>query len=203
VSNPQTPAPKVGAAVPSGVTKDARTSPPARALAITSTDNPPPTTSSRTSFWQRRIVQPILAQLTQGITPDRIALTLGVGLACSVFPFLGFTTALCFVAAAALRLNQPIIHVVNQLLWPVQLALIPVYVRLGAALFGTEALPFDPQEGSRVFLASQREFWSRFGLMGLHALTAWLLSLPLLIGGTWLVARPILRRLASARAARP
>jgi uncharacterized protein (DUF2062 family) len=159
--------------------------------------------ASRSSFWQQRIVQPIVAQLKQGITPDRIALTLGVGLACGVFPFLGFTTALCFVAAAALRLNQPIIHVVNQLLWPVQLALIPVYVKLGAALYGATALPFDPQEITRVFLASQREFWSRFGLMGLHALTAWLLSLPLLVGGTWIATRPILRRVASASAARP
>jgi len=156
----------------------------------------------RPGFWQRRIVQPVVAQLTQGITPDRIALTLGVGLACGVFPFLGFTTALCFVVAAALRLNQPLIHVVNQLLWPVQLALIPVYVRLGAALFGPAPLPFDPHEVAHVFVASQREFWSRFGLMGLQALAAWLLSLPLLVGGVWLVARPILRRLASARAAR-
>lgn len=159
--------------------------------------------TARPSFCQRRIVQPIVAQLTQGITPDRIALTIGVGLACGVFPFLGFTTALCFVAAAALRLNQPIIHVVNQLLWPVQLALIPVYVRLGARLFGAEALPFDPQEVSRVFLSSQSEFWSRFGLMGLHALIAWVLSLPLLVGATWLATRPILRRLASARVRRP
>lgn len=158
---------------------------------------PPP------SFWQRRVVQPIGAQLTQGITPDRIALTLGVGLACGVFPFLGFTTALCFVAAAALRLNQPIIHVVNQLLWPVQLALIPVYVRLGAALYGAEALPFDPHEIGRVFVASQSEFWSRFGLMGLQAFSAWALSLPFLVGGVWLVTRPILRRLASVRATRP
>lgn len=148
-------------------------------------------------------MQPIVAQLTQGITPDRIALTLGVGLACGVFPFLGFTTALCFVAAAALRLNQPIIHVVNQLLWPVQIALIPVYVKLGATLYGAETLPFDAQEVSRVFLASQREFWSRFSLMGLHALTAWALSLPLLVGGVWLTTRPLLQRLASGRAARP
>ncbi|MBX3737653.1 MAG: DUF2062 domain-containing protein [Candidatus Didemnitutus sp.] len=159
--------------------------------------------SSRPNFWQRRVAQPIVAQLTQGITPDRIALTLGVGLACGVFPFLGFTTALCFVAAAALRLNQPIIHVVNQLLWPVQLALIPVYVKLGAALYGAKTLPFDPQEVSRVFVASQHEFWSRFGLMGLHALSAWLLSVPFLVGCVWLATRPLLQRLASGRASRP
>lgn len=200
------PATKVGAAVPSGATHNAPHPLPLAPPTTTSPDELPatkPGAHSSPNFWQRRIVHPIVAQLTQGITPDRIALTLGVGLACGVFPFLGFTTALCFVAAAALRLNQPIIHVVNQLLWPVQLALIPVYVRLGAALFGVEALPFDPEEVSRVFLESQREFWSRFGLMGIQALAAWLLSLPLLVAGAWLATRPILRRLASARVTRP
>jgi uncharacterized protein (DUF2062 family) len=204
VSDPHTPAPKVGAPVPNGAAHDAHTaSPPETLTTACPAHSPEPSAPAHSSFWQRRIVQPILAQLTQGITPDRIALTLGVGLACGVFPFLGFTTALCFVVAAALRLNQPIIHIVNQLLWPVQLALIPVYVRLGAALYGAEALPLDPQEVSRVFFASQREFWARFGLMGLQALTAWLLSLPVLVGATWLATRPILRRLASARAPRP
>jgi uncharacterized protein (DUF2062 family) len=51
-----------------------------------------PGAPSRSSFWQRRIVAPIKAQLTQGVTPDRLALTLGVGTACSLFPFLGFTS---------------------------------------------------------------------------------------------------------------
>ena len=60
--------------------------------------NPP---EPRPSVWQRRVVQPIVAQLTQGVTPDRIALTLAVGVTCGLFPFLGLTTALCFVAAVA------------------------------------------------------------------------------------------------------
>lgn len=147
------------------------------------------------SFWQRRVVGPLAAQLRQGATPDGLALTSAVGLACGVFPFLGFTTGLCFLAALVLRLNQPVIHVINQLLWPVQLALIAVYVRAGAWLFGAEALPFDPTEIQRVFWASQAEFWSRFGLMGLHALTAWLITVPIIVGVAYFVLRPVLHRL--------
>ena len=161
------------------------------------------TSPPRPSFWQRRVIQPILAQLTQGVTPDRIALTLGVGLACGLFPFLGFTTALCFAAAFMLRLNQPIIHIINQLLWPAQLAGIPVYVWLGQNIFGAPPVPVDPQEIARVFAESQREFWSRFGLMGLHAFTAWLVTVPLLIGTVYYATRPVLRRLASNPASRP
>lgn len=151
----------------------------------------------RESFWRRRLVAPVLAQLTQGVTPDRIALTLALGLACGVFPFLGFTTGLCFVVAAALRLNQPIIHVVNQLLWPVQLAGIPLFVALGQKLYGAPPVPVDPAEIARVFAESPREFWTRFGLMGVHALSAWLLSLPVLVGGVYFSVRPVLRRVAS------
>lgn len=148
-------------------------------------------------FWRRRVVAPILAQLTQGVTPDRLALTLGLGLACGVFPFLGFTTALCAIVAAGLRLNQPVIHIVNQLLWPVQLAGIPLYVALGQNLYGAPAVPVDPAEIARIFAESQREFWTRFGLMGLHALTAWTLTVPVLVAGTFYSTRPLLRRVAA------
>ncbi len=147
-------------------------------------------------FWRRRVVAPLLAQLTQGVTPERLALTLGVGLAGGLFPFLGFTTALCFVAALALRLNQPIIHVLNQLLWPAQLAGIPLYVWLGQHLYGAPPVPVDPQEIARVFAESPRVFWTRFGLMGLHAFTAWLASAPLLIGAVYFSTRPLLLGLA-------
>lgn len=153
--------------------------------------------TSRGSLWRRRVVAPLLAQLTQGVTPERLALTLGVGLACGLFPFLGFTTALCFVAALALRLNQPVIHVLNQLLWPAQLAGIPLYVWLGQKLYGAAPVPVDPQEIARVFAESQREFWTRFGLVGLHAFTAWLLTVPLLVGAASFIARPLLRAAAA------
>jgi uncharacterized protein (DUF2062 family) len=157
----------------------------------------------RPSFWQRRVVGPLRAQLTRGVSPEKLALTVALGVAGGLFPFLGFTTALCFLLALAFRLNQPVIHVVNQLLWPVQLPMIAVYVKFGARLYGAAALPFDPAEITRVFWASQREFWTRFGLMGVHAFSAWLLSTPLLVGATYGATVPLLRKLASARGARP
>ena len=152
------------------------------------------------SFWHRRVVSPIATQLTQGVTPEKIALTLALGLVGGIFPFLGLTTALCFVVAVVFRLNQPIIHVINQLLWPVQLMLIPVYIKLGAGLYRAETLPFDAREITRVFWASQGEFWARFGLMGLYALTAWLLSVPVLLALAYYTALPLLRKLASSPA---
>lgn len=75
--------------------------------------------TSRPSFWQRRLVAPLRAQLTQGVTPDRLALTMAVGTACSLLPFLGFTALLNLGVGLVLRLNQPILQTLNQLLGPV------------------------------------------------------------------------------------
>src|SRR6185369_3211353 len=69
---------------------------------------PPPA-----SFWQRRIIAPLRALLTQGVTPDQLAFTLAVGTACSLVPFLGFTTLLNLGVGLWLRLNQPILQTVN------------------------------------------------------------------------------------------
>lgn len=157
-------------------------------------------TTSLQGFWQRRVVAPLLAQLTQGVTPDRIALTLGVGLAGGLFPLIGATTVICFLAAVVLKLNQPIIHVFNQLLWPAQVGMIAVYVKLGAWIYGQPAIPFEPAEVKRLFLESQAEFWARFGWLGVHAVTAWACTVPLLVGVTYYLSRPALRRLARLRA---
>ena len=68
--------------------------------------------------WRARVRRLLVEQLTQGVTPERIAFTIAFGAMLSVFPIFGVTTVLCAVAAWALRLNQPVIQLVNALLAP-------------------------------------------------------------------------------------
>lgn len=155
--------------------------------------SPPPPRS----FWQRRARDPILALLTQGITPDRLAATLAVGSACSLFPFLGFTTALNLAVGLRLRLNQPVLQTLNTLLAPVQLVMILGYVRLGERLWRAPGDRFTISDMVQVFRdASLGEFLQRFGWAGVHAFTAWALTTPLLIALVYYGLRPALRRLA-------
>lgn len=159
-----------------------------------------PETAAATHPWfsPRRVLQPVLRQLTLGVTPDRIALTLGVGTACSLFPFLGFTTLLNLGVGLALRLNQPILQTLNQLLGPVQLLLILVHVRIGEWLWRTDAAPFSVGEMIRRFDAlSWRAFLTEFGWAGIHAFAAWLVTMPPVVLLTYLGLRPLLRRAAA------
>ena len=162
------------------------------------------TTAAKPGFWRRRLSDPILAQLNQGVSPDKLAATFAVGAACAIFPFLGFTMLLNLGVGLALRMNQPILQTLNQLLGPLQLVLILVYVRLGEWVWHDHAKSFSlPDMLSTFRHASLGEFFQRFGWAGLHALTAWLISVPFIIAGVYYSLRPVMCKLAALRTPKP
>ncbi len=150
-------------------------------------------------LWHRCAAH-VRAQLTQGTSPNRLAFTFGVGAACSLFPFLGFTSLLNLGVGLALRLNQPILQALNQLLGPVQLILIVPYVRLGEKIWGDQGTRFTVSEILDTFRqGSIAEFFERFGWAGVHAFTAWAVSLPFVIPPVVVASRRILRTVHSLR----
>ena len=157
---------------------------------MTAPANPP------ASFWQRRFVAPLRKQLTQGVTPDLLARTIAVGTACSLFPFLGFTSLLNLGVGLTLRLNQPLLQTLNQLLGPLQLVLILAYVRAGEFIWRAEPMPLSVSTLVTSFRADPWAFLQRFGWTGIHAATAWLLSVPLIVAALYYSLRPALRRFA-------
>ncbi len=119
-----------------------------------------------------------------------------------MFPFLGFTSLLNLGVGLRLRLNQPLLQTLNQLLGPLHLVMIVVYVRLGEWLWRAQDERFTIGEMLRVFReASFTEFLHHFGWAGIYAFTAWALTAPALIASVYFAVRPALRRLASKSAA--
>lgn len=151
--------------------------------------------------WRQRFVSLLRSQLTQGATPERLALSLAVGTACSLVPFFGFTTLLNLGVGTWLRLNQPVMQILNQLLGPLQLVLIVGYVRVGEKIWGAAPVPISVPVLVQAFKDNPGAFLQRFGWTGVHAATAWALSVPLVVGGLYYGWRPVLRRLAKRRLA--
>ncbi|CAN5902302.1 hypothetical protein BH11GEM2_BH11GEM2_11510 [soil metagenome] len=150
------------------------------------------------TFWRRRVIGPVVDQLTLGVTADRLAVTLAVASTTAIFPLLGATTALTLGAGLALRLNQVVLHTVNQLLGPVQLLLILVYVRAGEWLWRAPADHFSVADVVRTFRSSGwSAFLARFGWAGVHAVTAWAASAPFVMLIIYLLVRTPLMRMAS------
>lgn len=156
-----------------------------------------PAHAPRRPFWRRRILDPIITLLTQGVTAEKISLTLAVGAVCSMFPFLGTTSLLNLLVGLWLRLNQPILQTLNQLLGPVHLVMIVFYVRLGEWIWRAGENRFTVSEMLRVFREeSFREFLNRFGTLGWHAATAWALTAPVLFAIVYFPLRPLIHGLA-------
>lgn len=147
----------------------------------------------RRNFWQRRILDPIVAQLTQGITPEKISLTIAVGSAIALFPIIGMTTLLCFLVGLALKLNQPIIQLINQAFWPIHVPAIFLCVRLGERMFGAPHVRFSIKYMNELFWNEPAQFFHKFGMVILYALVAWAVLAPFYIVTVYYVALPITR----------
>ena len=151
----------------------------------------------RPSGWRRRVIDPLGRQLTQGLSPERLALALAIGGVIAVNPFLGTTTLGCYVAGVALRLNQPALQIANLLGAPLQLVLIVPWVRAGEWLYRSAPMSLNPALLVEEFAASPVRFLERFGTSGLHAATAWLIAAPLIGAALYFALRPLLRALSN------
>ena len=149
------------------------------------------------SFWQRRVLTPILNQLNQGITPEKIAFTIALGALLSVFPILGATTLLCALAAILFRLNQPVIQLINYLAYPLQLILLIPFYRAGEHLLGLRPVPLNIPFLLQRFRADTGQFFKDFGLIGVGGILVWLMAAPPLVAALYFVFRPSMRALAT------
>ncbi len=129
-------------------------------------------------FFYRRLVIPIVGLLTQGVTPEKIALSLAFGIMLGTFPMIGSTSLLCLAAALVFRLNIPAIQLVNYLAYPLQLFLLVPFIRMGEILFRATPLQLSLAQMLGMIRADARHALAALWLAEVHAISAWLLIGP-------------------------
>ena len=146
------------------------------------------------SLWQRKLVRPIIDLLKQGVTPEKMALSLALGATLGIFPVLGSTTALCAIAALAFGLNLPAIQIVNYFVYPVQIVLLIPFFRLGERLFQAPHLAVSVPQ---IYAMIHENVWSVMRSLGTttwHAIVVWGLAAPLIVSVLYFALTPLLRR---------
>ncbi|WP_109486741.1 DUF2062 domain-containing protein [Occallatibacter savannae] len=139
--------------------------------------------------------------LSQGVSPERLALTLALGFAIGCLPMIGIPTALCLVLALGLRLNVPAIQAANYAAMPLQVALIFPFVRLGQWMFSSGSSAAS-NASSAMHGSSLKLIWASGSLAG-HALGAWFVTAVPMVALMTFVLTGLLRRvpvLAKAQA---
>ncbi|MCE9499109.1 MAG: DUF2062 domain-containing protein [Leptospira sp.] len=149
-----------------------------------------------TGLFKRKILHPVIDLLKQGVTPEKISLSIALGGTFGCFPVIGATSLLCGLLSYFLRLNMIAIQAINYAVYPVQILMLVPFVRLGEYVTGSENFPISPnailsmlKEG---ILQTIVYFWSAT----LHAILGWtIIALPAAIFGYFLFL-PVLRKTA-------
>jgi uncharacterized protein (DUF2062 family) len=147
------------------------------------------------SWIYRRGVLPILALLRMGATPRTLAWSIAVGLLIGINPMIGSTTVFCLAVSFPFRLNVIATQIANHAMFPLELALVIPFIRLGSRVFGTAAMPLSPHlfffVARTAPLALTRQLW----LWEWHAFVLWaacaVVAVPLIALGL----TPLLERL--------
>lgn len=155
----------------------------------------PATASAARPSWAARARGLVMAQLRQGATPQRLALSAALASALALFPVLGTTTLLCLVAGSLLRLNHPLMQLVNYACSGLQLLLILPLLRLGEWL-GAPHLSLSLVELQERLVAAPLASLREFGWIALGGMAAWALLAPIWVGLSYGLLLPLFRRLA-------
>jgi len=154
---------------------------------------------SGSGLWRRKIVDPALVLLRHGVTPEKIAMGMALGITLGVAPGIGSTTILCAIAAFILRLNPAAIQIVNYIMSPLQVALLIPFIRAGEWTFGEASSSVTLDSIRQLVQADWLHAIAVLWTATVHAMAVWAFFVALLVFPVyWLLLGP-LRRLARIR----
>jgi len=145
---------------------------------------------------RRRILEPLLKLLSEGLAPSRLALCVAVGIVIGTIPILGVSTILCTLIALMFRLNLPAIQLAQWAMAPIQLLLIIPFVRLGEWLLRAPPQPLSLKAAAALMEQGLGPAVVALGDAILHASFAWALIAPVLILLLNKTLRPVFQRSA-------
>jgi uncharacterized protein (DUF2062 family) len=145
----------------------------------------------------RRLVEPLLTLLRQGITPSRLAMCVSIGIVVGNIPVLGVSTILCTLIALALRLNLPAMQLAQAAMAPTQILLIIPFVRLGEWITRAPHQALSIKEGLALIEQGIGNavvvLWDAI----VHAGIAWILVAPMATYLLYRMLTPIFARAAA------
>ena len=151
----------------------------------------------------RKIVGPLFALLKQGISPDRLALCVAIGVVVGNIPILGVSTILCAAIALAFRLNLPAIQIVQAAMAPTQLLLIIPFVRLGEWILRAPPEPVSIKQGMALLAQGAGHRIAVLWDAILHAGLAWILVAPFAVYSIYKLLIAGLRRAPPRKCEQP
>ncbi|MGM0504962.1 MAG: DUF2062 domain-containing protein [Bacteroidota bacterium] len=145
-------------------------------------------------YYHNKLLKPLVNFLKEGLSPEKLALSVALGVTIGIIPVLGITTIMCALVAVIFRINMPAIQLINYFVYPLQLILFIPLLKLGALIFPSEGIVF-----SLSFIKGllQQDFWlavQLFWKANLGAMIIWFAISPFLIAILYYSVLPVLKK---------
>lgn len=131
-------------------------------------------------YFKNKLFLPILDLLKQGMSPQKLSLTITLGIIIGIMPFLIIGSYILLALAIILRLNIPIIQLICHAVIVVKFALFVPFLKIGQTVFSVPELPYDTKE---ILIHLKTEFWDTFSVVwqaSLSGILVWLfISIPI------------------------
>jgi uncharacterized protein (DUF2062 family) len=165
---------------------------------------PLPVATPPHSWFRRRVLDPFLGLLKAGLSPEKLALTVGLGVAFGLVPLFGITTVVSTAVALRMRLNVAAMQLAAHLMSAFQLILLIPFLRAGATIMGQgDKVAHLTVDRIRELIA--HEGWAAVGKLlwraELGALLLWALAAVPLVAILYFVLGAVFRRVLSRQGA--
>ena len=147
---------------------------------------------------KRSLKQMIAGLAREGMSQQKMAICIAMGVCIGIFPVLGTTTIICAMAAFFLRLNLPLIQLVNYAVYPLQIVLLVPFYVAGSWMFGGR---WPTETGQNLLDALQNDLWASMSQvwdLTLYAIFIWLLVAPAVALLLYGLLKPLLGKILTA-----
>jgi uncharacterized protein (DUF2062 family) len=110
-----------------------------------------------------------------GLTPEKLAFSVTLGIIAGVFPVLGATTLVSFLLTVLFRQNIAIVQSVQWLFALLQIILIIPFMQFGAFLLNQQAIHISMHEINTAFQPGFISGIKTIGIFQLYAVLSWLI----------------------------
>ncbi len=121
----------------------------------------------------KKITSVIIEQIKMGVTPEKLTQSVIAGVIIGIIPYLGTATVLAALVATKMRLNHVVTQTVNYLMYPVQIIMIPIYIKVVGLIFDVGDTPIRPDLIYDQFKESPSVFMMKYGMIGFYAFFVW------------------------------
>lgn len=121
----------------------------------------------------KKVTSTIVEQIKMGVTPEKLTQSVIAGIIIGIIPYLGTSTVLAALVATKMKLNHIVTQTVNYLMYPVQIIMIPIYIKGVGVIFDVGDAPVRPDLIYKQFMESPSIFTMKYGLIGFYSFFVW------------------------------